>query len=209
MVMSSARLSSHLTDELLPHVVTSHSLAPGLPVHRVPRSELRRLFKRHQFYHRLMPGELQAKVSRSYAAPPSAGQTPGTVAQIVAYLEGGIVVAAVHQYVRPRTVHLGASGLPDPIGVVVEGVVYLQERSLSVERLGLRFDEAEAVDGQIAARGVLLEGDHAPGSWPPPGGENRCLARRTVSRSRSVVSAICTRTSSAARSPRLVISAGR
>jgi hypothetical protein len=103
---------------------------PQLPVQRVSRSELRRLFNQHQFYHRLRAGSLQSVILRSYLAPASAGQLPGAEAQIVVYKDGQHAVAAVHQYVNPDG-SLGASGMPDPIGVVIRGTVYIQERTRS------------------------------------------------------------------------------
>jgi len=79
----------------------------------VDKWELRQRFNGMDLYERMRQRELTAVVYREWLAPASAGQPPGTIAQIVHYFDGGREVARVHQYVRPdRT--LGASGRPDP-----------------------------------------------------------------------------------------------
>ena len=64
---------------------------------------------------------------RQWLAPPERRQPPGTVAQIVVYFDQGVPVAEVHQYVLP-TGAIGASGLPDPVRVVLNNRVYMQKR---------------------------------------------------------------------------------
>ena len=64
-------------------------------------------------YERLRRGELTPVIFHEWLAPPTAGQLPGTLGQVVHYFEAGREVARVHQYLR-RDGTLGASGLPDP-----------------------------------------------------------------------------------------------
>jgi hypothetical protein len=48
----------------------------------------------------------------------------GTRSQIIAYREGNTTVAEVHQYLLPDG-SLGASGVPDPKRLLINGLLYI------------------------------------------------------------------------------------
>jgi hypothetical protein len=71
---------------------------------------------------RIARGDAFARVIRSRPAPVASGEPAGTLSQTVDYLDNNWrVVARVHQYRRADGT-LGASGLPDPKKLVVDGV---------------------------------------------------------------------------------------
>ena len=92
----------------------------------VKPDELRKLFNDGGYAHRVKAGEFTTKVIRQ--APPGpkirAKEPPGTMSQIIAYIDaGGKVIAIVHQYLRPDG-GLGGSGRPDPKRLLLNGVLY-------------------------------------------------------------------------------------
>ena len=58
-------------------------------------------------------GELGTRLLVSRLAPPSSGEPPGTLSEIVVYLAGPQAVAMSHRYWRPDGT-LGGSGVEDP-----------------------------------------------------------------------------------------------
>lgn len=51
---------------------------------------------------------------------------------MVAYFDGNYQeVARVHQYKRPDG-SIGASGLPDPVRLLVDGIIYILERKAKI-----------------------------------------------------------------------------
>ena len=92
---------------------------------KVSDDQRRAIFEEGQFLTRLKNAELTERVQ--FERQPRTGLPPncppGTWSQMVQYLEGGSVVAVVHQYKRPDGT-LGASGKPDPKFVRWKGVGY-------------------------------------------------------------------------------------
>jgi hypothetical protein len=52
------------------------------------------------------------------------GLQPGTRSQLVAYYYGAVVVARVHQFLQPDGT-LGASQIPDPKELLVDGEIWI------------------------------------------------------------------------------------
>ena len=91
----------------------------------VTAAELRQMFADHDFLGRLQRGELTQHLIRDREPkPPPHGMPEGTRSQIIAYRQAGTQVAIVHQYLRPDGT-LGASGLPDPKRLLVNGLLYI------------------------------------------------------------------------------------
>jgi hypothetical protein len=90
----------------------------------VDATTLRKLFNEAGLYERSRSGEIQALVTYDQPAHPRSGQPPGTRSQLVTYYENGKEVATVHQF-ELKDGSLGASELPDPKEVVVDGVHYI------------------------------------------------------------------------------------
>lgn len=83
------------------------------------------MFKEHDFLGRLGRGELTERTIKDRVPnPPPHGMPPGTKSQIMAYHEEHRLVAIVHQYRLPNG-QLGASGLPDPKKLLVNGLLYI------------------------------------------------------------------------------------
>src|SRR6266700_671769 len=90
----------------------------------VPPEELRKLFNDGGYWELAKEGKLLEKVY--FEAPPQkrSGEPPGTLSQIVAYLDGqGRQVAIIHQYLR-KDGSLGGSGRPDPKKLFFKGNIY-------------------------------------------------------------------------------------
>jgi len=106
----------------------------SLPRKRVTKEELRQLFNSRCFYERVCSGELFARVeSQNHPCPIEAGQPLCTWTQIVAYFDvDNQEVARVHQYKLPNG-SLGASGLPDPVRLLVDGVIYCQQSKAKLQ----------------------------------------------------------------------------
>jgi len=95
----------------------------------VSKEALRRLFNQHRYWEKLLSGELRPYILRSVLAPALAQQPPGTLSQIVSYLDSqGQEVARVHQYLRSDGT-TGASGRPDPKKLLHNGVLYRLQKS--------------------------------------------------------------------------------
>lgn len=92
----------------------------------VSASEIRRLFNDGGFLSLVRSGKLRpGLVAESHPSPPRASLPLCTRSQILAYTdEHGTKVAIVHQYVRPDG-SIGASGLPDPKKLLLNGVLYV------------------------------------------------------------------------------------
>lgn len=83
------------------------------------------MFAEHDFLGRLQRGELTPRLIRDRAPnPPPRGMPAGTRSQIIAYRQAGTQVAMVHQYLLPDGT-LGASGLPDPKRLLINGLLYI------------------------------------------------------------------------------------
>lgn len=82
-------------------------------------------FNRADFLAKLDAGELLAKViANAHPTPPESRQPHCTRSQMVEYwTPNGPMVALVHQYLRTDG-SIGASGLPDPKKIMIDGVVY-------------------------------------------------------------------------------------
>jgi hypothetical protein len=104
-------------------------MIPLFPKKRVTKRELQLIFNHLQFYDRVRSGELTAEVkSENHPCPVEAGQPPCTWTQIVSYFDAdNQEVARVHQYKLPNG-SIGASGLPDPVRLLVDGCIYCQKR---------------------------------------------------------------------------------
>ena len=96
------------------------------PFQRVSLRELRDRFN-SEILPRIEAGELLEVVRSSGNPNRAANQPPGTTSQRVEYfdaIEGELVlVDTVHRYLLPDGT-LGASGLPDPKRIRVDGTVY-------------------------------------------------------------------------------------
>lgn len=90
----------------------------------VPPDTLRKIFNDGGYWELVKEGKLHEKVY--FEAPPQrkSGEPPGTLSQIVAYLDSeGRQVAIVHQYLR-KDGTIGGSGRPDPKKLYHQGVEY-------------------------------------------------------------------------------------
>jgi len=95
------------------------------PLVRVDAIELRRLFNDGRYRERALQGEFTQMLRKDgHPSAPAANEPFCTRSQIIAYVDGaGQRVAIVHQYLR-RDGSLGASGLPDPKRLLLDGVLY-------------------------------------------------------------------------------------
>lgn len=83
------------------------------------------MFQAHDFLGRVARGELTQRLIHEHQPnPPPGGMPPGTRSQIMAYLDGGVQVAIVHRYLKPDGT-LGASRLPDPKRLLINGLLYI------------------------------------------------------------------------------------
>jgi hypothetical protein len=65
-------------------------------------AEIRRAFHDGRFEERAQLGEFTVRVKRSMRGVKAPSEPPGTVSQILEYVDAaGIVVGIVHQYLRP------------------------------------------------------------------------------------------------------------
>jgi hypothetical protein len=96
---------------------------------RVTKQELRQIFNSQNFWERVCSGELYAQVeSQKHPCPIEANQPLCTWSQIVSYSDSNNQeVARVHQYKHPDG-SIGASGRPDPVRILVDGIIYSLER---------------------------------------------------------------------------------
>jgi hypothetical protein len=87
--------------------------------------ELRRIFNESGYWQLAKQGKLFEKLYSEEPPKKGSGEPPGTISQIVAYLDSqGRQVAVVHQYLR-KDGTIGGSGRPDPKKVFYEGTVYV------------------------------------------------------------------------------------
>lgn len=84
---------------------------------------MRRRFNRGRYYERVLSGELSTRVKDTHPTRTKANEPYCTRTQQVSYLQGGLEVARVHQYLRPDG-KIGASGLPDPKRIFENGIMY-------------------------------------------------------------------------------------
>ena|SRR5208282_6904952 len=96
-----------------------------IPRIRVSPEQLREIFNRERFRERVQNGELSEKVDSENPCPTASGEPPGTLSQMVAYLDSnGHRVAVVHQYLR-KNGELGGWGRPDPKKLIYQGTIYV------------------------------------------------------------------------------------
>jgi hypothetical protein len=90
-----------------------------------PPETLRRLFNESGYWELAKQGKLHEKIYSEEPPKKRSGEPPGTLSQIVAYLdEQGRQVAVVHQYLR-KDGTLGGWGRPDPKKLFYKGNVYV------------------------------------------------------------------------------------
>ncbi len=91
----------------------------------VSKDIIRQIFNERGIFKKVKTGELTTHVKRNShpTNPPPAGEPICTWSQIVYYYtQEGEPVAIVHQFLRPDGT-IGASGLPDPKRIFIEGRV--------------------------------------------------------------------------------------
>jgi hypothetical protein len=94
------------------------------PLVYLSRRELRELFNRQDFAGKLRRGLIRERLLAS--SPPFAGSDfpNGTLSERVAYIDGsGQQCAIIHRFKLPDG-KLGASGLPDPKELLLDGTLY-------------------------------------------------------------------------------------
>lgn len=92
---------------------------------KVPAADIQKLFNEGSYSARVKSGEFSEKLYSQGPPSPNSGQPPGTLSQIISYLDRrGREIARVHQYLR-RNGTLGGSGKPDPKKLLHEGVLYV------------------------------------------------------------------------------------
>ena len=90
------------------------SSMPALRSVEVSPAELRAMFDADRIENRHAIGELSIIVLKSHDARPELHMPPGTLSQLVAYVDGaGNHLAVAHRYLKPDGT-LAASGRPDP-----------------------------------------------------------------------------------------------
>lgn len=100
-------------------------------VRRVPRTRLRAMFNEGRYYERAQAGFIIQHVTADDHPSQTAANEPFcTRSQLVAYIDlaEGRTVARVHQYLRTDGT-LGASRLPDPKMIYLDGVIYELDES--------------------------------------------------------------------------------
>ena len=91
----------------------------------VPAETLRKIFNDSGYWELAKQGKLFEKVYSEESPQKRSGEPPGTLSQIVAYLDSqGRQVAIVHQYLR-KDGSIGGSGRPDPKKLFYLGNVYV------------------------------------------------------------------------------------
>lgn len=96
-------------------------MAPSTPVPVSPE-RLRSWFNDDGVAAAIGARDLREEIRADRPAPPAIGP-PGTRSQLVRYFDGATLVAEVHRYLRPDGT-LGASGMPDPKGLLHDGRWY-------------------------------------------------------------------------------------
>jgi hypothetical protein len=91
----------------------------------VPAERLRKIFNDGGYWELAKQGKLFEKVYSEKPPQARSGEPPGTLSQILAYLDSqGRQVAIVHQYLR-KDGSIGGSGRPDPKKLFYQGNVYV------------------------------------------------------------------------------------
>jgi hypothetical protein len=101
---------------------------PKPPVKRINVWLLRKMFNEGHYLEQAKQGILTSRLMRdSHPSPPRANEPICTRSQYIIFIDrNGKKVAAVHQYLRPDGT-LGASGLPDPKELYINGVLYIPD----------------------------------------------------------------------------------
>jgi|SRR5579872_3287792 len=93
----------------------------------VPAETLRNIFNEGGYWELAKQGKLHEKIYSEAPPQKSSHEPPGTLSQIVAYLDlKGRQVAIVHQYLR-KDGSLGGSGRPDPKKLFHGGTIYVSQ----------------------------------------------------------------------------------
>lgn len=93
----------------------------------VPAETLRKMFNDGRYWELARKGKLHEKLYSEGPPQKASGEPPGTLSQIVAYLDlDGRQLAVVHQYLR-KDGSLGGSGRPDPKKLFLHGIEYRLE----------------------------------------------------------------------------------
>jgi hypothetical protein len=91
---------------------------------RVSEWRMRRRFNRGRYYERVLAGQLSADLKRNtHPSRTKANEPFCTYTQEISYLDSGLEVARIHQYLRPDG-KIGASGQPDPKRLFENGLWY-------------------------------------------------------------------------------------
>jgi hypothetical protein len=95
---------------------------------RVSPQQIRQRFNEERYVERAARGQLRQVIrldkALSLATCQSKGYPYGTRKQIVEYYDGEVRVALVHCVVLPNGT-IGASGLPDPKLLLVDGILWI------------------------------------------------------------------------------------
>jgi hypothetical protein len=100
---------------------------PAIPsVRKVKKDELRRIFNDPKYQASIVRRTTQRVDVYEHAAPPQANQPEGTLSYVCDWMDNrtGDLLATLHQYKMPGG-GLGASGLPDPVFLLVDKVGYV------------------------------------------------------------------------------------
>jgi len=90
--------------------------------------EMRCKFRLARLLGRFKRGQVKSILLAEWRAPKTAGQIAGTKSRTESWIDpAGIELARVHYYKLPSG-SIGASGLPDPIALLYEGVLYFKEK---------------------------------------------------------------------------------
>jgi hypothetical protein len=93
----------------------------------VPADTMRQVFNDAGYWELAKQGKLHEKIYFEEAPREGSGEPPGTLSQIVAYLDSqGRQVAIVHQYLR-KDGRLGGWGKPDPKKLFHDGKIYIAQ----------------------------------------------------------------------------------
>ncbi len=100
-------------------------MSNDLSIHRLTKTELRRMFNDGGYWSLAQAGVLLSNLQRDgHPSPEHSGEPYCTRSQIIGYYDqGGNRVAVVHQYLRPDGT-VGGSGKPDPKHLVEGDIVY-------------------------------------------------------------------------------------
>jgi len=97
------------------------------PRRRVAPDEIRERFNTGDYVRRAESGELRVAIVADRRLRDETclarGEPLGTRTQMIAYYEGSERVALAHRYLRPDGT-IGATGLPDPKELLVEGELW-------------------------------------------------------------------------------------